>query len=281
MPRRRPPLSVAEPPSAEAEQPPEEFWGHKLLNHTPSLRPLLEPLSRASAHDGTVLLTGETGTGKTYHARLIHEQSRRKDHRLLIVPCGSLSPCLLAKELFGYAKGAFAGADRDQPGKLELAGPGTVLLDEVDGLGPEEQVRLLRVLQTGEYQPVGSSDTRRCQARIMASSNRDLGAAVAEGRFREDLHGRLSEVVLHLPPLRERPEDIAPLARSMAASFAHWLGKRPLTLSAGALAALKAFRWPGNVRQLQNAIQQAVLASPGPELLLRHLPLALRDCAVC
>jgi two-component system response regulator HydG len=277
----RPSLSRApQSPDGDAH-PPEDFWSRELLNHTPSLRRLLEPLTLASSHDLTVLLTGETGTGKTYHARLIHEQSRRQHHRLVIVPCGALSPRLLASELFGQVQGALPGTDGDQAGKLAIAGQGTVLLDEVDALGLEEQVKLLRVLQTGEYQPVGGSSMRLCQARIMAASNRDLKAAVLGGRFREDLYCRLSEVVLHLPPLRERTEDIAPLARSIVASFCHWLGKDPLALSPEALAALEAFRWPGNVRQLHNVIQQAVLASTGPELLRQHLPLPFREGAPC
>jgi DNA-binding NtrC family response regulator len=273
-------MSLRPSPSCAPQSSAEDFWGRTLLTHTPALRPLLEPLTRASCHDLTVLLTGETGTGKTYHARLIHEQSQRREHRLVIVPCGGLAPRLLAGELFGHVRGAIPVAYRDEPGKLAFAGPGTVLLDEVDALGPEEQVKLLHVLQTGEYQPVGGSATRCCQARILASSNRDLKAAVIEGRFREDLYCRLSEVVLHLPPLRDRPEDVAPLARSILASFCHWLGKDPLALSPEARAALEEFPWPGNVRQLHNVIRQAVLASPGPALLRRHLPLPFREQAL-
>jgi DNA-binding NtrC family response regulator len=276
------PLTSRAPQSLKEDAPPpEDFWSRQLLQHTPSLRRLLEPLTLASSHDLAVLLTGETGTGKTYHARLLHEQSRRRDHPLVVVPCGAIAPRLLAAELFGHVQGARTGAERDQPGKLALAGEGTILLDEVDALGSEEQVKLLRVLQTGEYQPVGGSDARRCQARILAASNHDLKAAVIGGKFREDLYCRLSEVVLHLPPLRERTEDIVPLARSILASFCHRLGKDPLPLSPEALAALEAYRWPGNVRQLHNVIQQAVLAGDGPELLRRHLPLPFREAPPC
>ena len=274
---RHPSPSRAPLSPSGATRAPEDFWGHKLLMQTPSLIRLFESLCLASSHDVTVLLTGESGTGKTHHARLIHEQSRRRDHPFLIVACGAFSSQRLARELFGPAPGPCPG--QDQPGKLALAGQGTVLLDEVDALGSEEQVRLLRLLQTGEYEPVGGGGTRRCRARILASSSRDLRAAVIEGRFREDLYCRLSELVLHLPPLRERPEDIAPLASDLAASFGHWLGKRPPALSPEALATLEAFPWPGNVRQLHNAIQQAVLASAGPEILVRHLPCLIREGA--
>jgi DNA-binding NtrC family response regulator len=245
----------------------------ELLQQTPSLRGLIDPLTLAAAQDLTLLFTGETGTGKTHLARLIHEHSRRRDHRLLVIPCGALSPRLTESELFGHVRGAFTGADRDQPGKLGSAGQGTILLDEVDALGLEQQAKLLRVLETGEYEPVGSTQTRQCLARVIAASNIDLGGAVARGGFREDLYYRLTVLTVHLPPLRERPEDIGPLARGMVAEFGPRFGKGKVTLSAGALAALEAFPWPGNIRQLQNVVQRAVLNCAGPELLRQHLPL--------
>jgi two-component system response regulator HydG len=252
-------------------------WVRKLLRGTPSLARLIEPLTQAAEDDLTVLLTGETGTGKTHLAHLIHTHSRRKDHRLLVVSCGALSARELASELFGHARGAFPGADRDQPGKFRTAGQGTILLDEVDALGLEQQAQLLRVLETGEFEPVGSTQTRHCQARVLASSKLDLERAVARGKFRPDLYYRLRVLPLPLPPLRERPEDIGPLTRSLVAHFGKELGKGLRSLDPAALEDLKAFPWPGNIRQLRNIVQQGVLASTGSRLLRQHLPLPIRE----
>jgi DNA-binding NtrC family response regulator len=248
-----------------------------LARQTPALVPLAEPLALAAAHDVTVLITGETGSGKTHLARLIHDNSPRRDGRLLVIPCGALAPTLVESEFFGHAKGAFTGADRPAVGKFEAAGEGTILLDEVDALGLEQQAKLLRVIETGEFEPVGSHDTRYCRARVLAASNLDLEAAVAEGKFRQDLYYRLNVLTLHLPPLRERVQDIGPLVRSMAARFAGKFGKGLFGISAEALALLEGFAWPGNVRQLENVMQQAVLASTGPELCPQHLPPLLRE----
>jgi DNA-binding NtrC family response regulator len=264
---------------AEESSPLAGWLARRLLAQTPALAPLAEPLALAAAHDVTVLLCGETGTGKTYVARLIHDNSPRKAGRLLVIPCGALAPSLLESEFFGHAKGAFTGADRPAVGKFEAAGEGTVLLDEVDALGLEQQAKLLRVLETGEFEPVGSHETRHCKARVIAASNLDLETAVAEGSFRQDLYYRLNVLSMHLPPLRERVGDIGPLARGMAARFSRKFGKGLFAISGEALALLEAFAWPGNIRQLENVVQQAVLASTGPELLARHLPPLLRDGA--
>jgi DNA-binding NtrC family response regulator len=252
------------------------IWVRELLRGTPSLGRLIEPLTQAAEDDLTVLLTGETGTGKTHLARLIHTHSRRQDHSLLVVSCGALSPRELASELFGHVRSAFPGADRDQPAKLATVGQGTLLLEEVDALGLEQQAQLLRVLETGEFEPIGSTLTRQCQARLMASSKLDLEKAVAQGRFRPDLYYRLRVLPLHLPPLRARPEDISPLTRSLVAHFGKELGKGPLSLDPAALTTLKAFPWPGNLRQLRNVVHQGVLACTGPELLKQDLPLPIQ-----
>lgn len=249
-----------------------EWVTRGLLAQTPALASLAGPLALAAAHDVNVLLCGETGTGKTRLARLIHEHSSRRANRLLVIPCGALAPNLVESEFFGHAKGAFTGADRPALGKFEAAGEGTVLLDEVDALGLEQQAKLLRVLETGEFEPVGSSDTRLCRARVIAASNIDLEKAIAERTFRQDLYYRLNVLALHLPPLRERVQDIGPLARAMATRFSGKFGKALFAISAEAQALLEAFPWPGNVRQLENVMQQAVLASSGPELLPEHLP---------
>jgi DNA-binding NtrC family response regulator len=259
------------------EDPAEEAFARQLLRQTPSLLPLAERLALAAAHDVTVLLTGETGTGKTHLARLIHEHAPRRDHPLLVVPCGALAANVIESELFGHAKGAFTGADRARVGKFEAAGEGTILLDEIDALGLEQQAKLLRVIETGEYEPVGSNETRHCRARIIAASNWDLERAAEEGRFRLDLYYRLHVLCLHLPPLRERPGDIGPLAETLVARAAEKFKKGPLSISPGALWCLEAFPWPGNIRQLENALQQAVLLGSGRELLREHLPPAVRE----
>jgi DNA-binding NtrC family response regulator len=257
----------------------QESIGRRLVSQTPSLMPLIEPLALAASHEVTVSLTGETGTGKTFLARLIHECSSRKDHRLLVVPCGSLAANLIESEFFGHTKGAFTSADRPKIGKFEAAGEGTLLLDEIDALGLEQQASLLRVIETGEYEPVGSNKTQICRARILVASNSNLEESVVRGKFREDLFYRLNVMSFHLPPLRERMQDIAPLAWGMVARFNTKFRKNVENMSVEVLAALEAFPWPGNIRQLENVMQQAVLICSGPELLPQHLPKTVREHA--
>ncbi len=243
----------------------------RLINHTPSLTAMVDQLCIAAAHDVTVLIEGETGTGKSFLAKLIHDCSARRAHRFLVVACGTLSGNLIASEFFGHAKGAFTGADGAKIGKFAAAGDGTLLLDEIDTLGLEHQANLLRVIETGEFEPVGSNETQTSKARIIAATNWNLADAVERGTFRRDLYYRLHVISFHLPPLRHRPEDIGPLVRGMVARYGTKFGKKLFGVCPEALRSLEAFPWPGNIRQLENVVQQAVLTANGNELKLHHL----------
>jgi two-component system response regulator HydG len=258
----------------------EDTLSRRLLALTPSLLPLVDRIALGASHDVTVLINGETGTGKTYLAKLMHDYSPRRQHRFMAIPCGAIAANLIESEFFGHAKGSFTGADRNKIGKFAAVGEGTLLLDEIDTLGLEQQATLLRVIETGEFEPVGSTETQHCQARLIVASNIDLEKAVALGKFRADLYFRLNVMSFHLPPLRERISDIEPLARGMAVRFARKFSRELYDIHPEALAALEGFAWPGNLRQLENVVQHAVLMCHGPELMLQNLPMPVQEAAL-
>jgi DNA-binding NtrC family response regulator len=244
----------------------------RLINQTPSLSGLVDQLCIAAQHDVSVLIEGESGTGKSTIARMIHDSSARAEHRFAGIACGALTPSQLAQELYGQAQ---SGAESAKIGKLAAVADGTVLLDEVDTLSAEHQANLLCLLESGEFEPVGGTEPQTSRARIMASTNWSLADAVERGTFRRDLYYRLHVISLLLPPLRHRPEDIGPLVRNMVARFGTRYGKRLFGVCPETLRVLEAYPWPANIRQLESVVQQAVLTSHGSELKLHHLSPAI------
>ncbi len=239
---------------------------------SPPMIELLELLERAAAFKATVLVTGESGTGKEVLARAIHAQSPRRDEAFVAVNCGAIPEQLLESELFGHAKGAFTGADRAREGLFAAADGGTFFLDEIGELTLTLQVKLLRVLQEEEIRPVGESKPRRIDVRVIAATARDLEVEVAAGRFREDLFYRLNVVCLKVPPLRERPKDIPLLADHFLEHFRNHLGKPIRGIADDALEKLLAYRWPGNIRELENVIERAVILTDSERVTLHDLP---------
>ena len=218
--------------------------------------------------NSSVLLLGETGTGKELFARALHARSRRRGRALVRVNCAALPPTLVESELFGHEKGAFTGAVSMRQGRFELADGGTIFLDEIGDLQPEIQAKLLRVLQEGEFERVGSSRTQRADVRVIAATHRDLDADVASGRFRADLYYRLSVYPIHLPALRDRVEDIPSLVWFFIQRHQRDLGRRITKVPKGVMSALQQHTWPGNVRELENVIERAMIRSTGETLLL-------------
>jgi transcriptional regulator with PAS, ATPase and Fis domain len=245
----------------------------------PECRELREHLRRVVPQETTLLLTGETGTGKTRLARLVHQLSPRRSEPFLVVDCGALSAALIESELFGHVKGAFTGADRDRPGKLAAAGRGTLFLDEINSLPAPLQAKLLRAVDERVFEPVGSNKSQPLRARLVAASNAPLEDEVAAGRFRPDLYYRLDVVSLDLPPLRERREAVAPLARKFLTAFAARNRPDLRGLSPDVVRALEEYHWPGNIRQLRNVIERAAALCAGPDVLPADLPEVIRCAA--
>jgi len=235
----------------------------EIVGSSSALRRVLADVVRVAAVESTVLITGETGTGKELIARAIHKRSARANRAFIRVNCAAIPPSLIASELFGHEKGAFTGATQRRLGRFEAADGGTILLDEVGELPPETQIALLRVLQEGEVERIGSSASARVDVRVLAATNRDLRAAVAGGSFREDLFYRLNVFPVRLPPLRERLEDLPLLVEYLVQRYAIKMRKRFRDVDTATLDVLRSYSWPGNVRELQNVIERAVILSDG------------------
>jgi formate hydrogenlyase transcriptional activator len=238
----------------------------EIVGESPGLRRVLKELETVAPTDSTVLIRGETGTGKELIARALHQLSPRRQRTFVKINCAAIPTGLLESELFGHEKGAFTGAITQKVGRFELAHQGTLFLDEVGDIPPELQPKLLRVLQEQEFERLGSTRTVRVDVRLVAATNRNLAVMAADGQFRNELFYRLNVFPLHLPPLRERRDDIPRLIRHFAQKVARRMGRVIETIPSEALDALVQYPWPGNIRELENVIERAVILSPGPEL---------------
>jgi transcriptional regulator with GAF, ATPase, and Fis domain len=254
----------------------ERYGFDRIVGRSPALREALSLAAKVAPTETTVLITGESGTGKEVVARAIHAASGRADGPFLAVNCAALPEALLESELFGHERGAFTGADRQKPGRFELAASGTLFLDEIGELSLAVQAKLLRVLQEREFQRVGGTATLRTDVRLIAATNRDLKHAVATGRVREDLFYRLNVFTVHLPPLRERGDDVLLLADHFVRTLGMRMGKGEPGLSRDAREALLRHAWPGNIRELQNAVERALIVSDGGLITVSQLGIAPR-----
>jgi DNA-binding NtrC family response regulator len=246
-----------------------------IVGKSPKIQEIFRMVRKVAPTSSTVLIVGETGTGKELVARAIHTLSPRNEHRFCAVDCGTLSVELLESELFGHVKGAFTGAITNKQGIFEAADQGTVFLDEICNLNLEIQGKLLRFIQEREFLPVGGTETKHVDIRLVFATNRDLEKMVAEGTFRDDLYYRLYVYPIHLPPLRERREDIPVLAYHLLAKMQTQSAKKISTISDAALKLLEQYNWPGNVRQLESTIERAVISCDGTTIEPHHLPMAI------
>jgi DNA-binding NtrC family response regulator len=246
-----------------------------IIGKSPKIQEIFRMIRKVAPTSSTVLIVGETGTGKELVARAIHTLSPRNENRFCAVDCGTLSVELLESELFGHVKGSFTGAISNKQGIFEAADQGTVFLDEICNINLEIQGKLLRFIQEREFLPVGGTETKHVDIRLVFATNRDLEKMVAEGAFREDLYYRLYVYPIHLPPLRERREDISLLAYHLLAKIQTQEGKKITGISDAALTLLQQYAWPGNVRQLESAIERAVISCDGSLVEPQHLPMAV------
>ncbi len=247
----------------------------RLIGSGPTMQSICKQIGRVAPQDVNVLILGESGTGKELVARALYHHSRRSHASFLAINCAAIPESLLESELFGYERGAFTGADRRRIGKFEQCHGGTLFLDEVGDMASHTQAKILRLLQEGRFERLGGSESITVQVRVLAATNQDLNALIEQGRFRKDLLYRLRGVTLHLPPLRERREDIAELAHHFLFRYNRQLGTAVQTISPEALELLQSYPWPGNVRELQSVIREALIVSAGPAILAEFLPAEL------
>ena len=253
----------------------------EISTFTPAMFPVLENLLRVAHRDVTLLIIGATGTGKTTLAKFIHHRSPRRDRPFQTLACGALPADLIESELFGHARGAFTGADRNKMGRFQAAGHGTLLLDEIDVLDPKQQAKLLRVIETGEYEMVGSTETKLSEARLVVASNVNLECLTENAKFRADLYYRLNVLEFPLPCLKDRPLDIVPLAMGFVHEFSEQHEIAIRTVHADFLEALKRYSWPGNIRELKNHVRRAVLFCENGELTTGDLSPAILRSQFC
>ena len=249
----------------------EQFDHYGIIGRSRAMEDIIIRAERVAETKSTVLITGETGTGKELVARAIHDRSTQRDMPLIKVNCAAIPETLLESELFGHVRGAFTGAMTAKKGKFALADGGSIFLDEIGTMSPVLQSKLLRVLQEREFEPLGAERTQRVDVRIIAATNRDLRQMVTDGKFQDDLFYRLNVIPIELPPLRERREDIPALVEHFVKKHAQRIGRRLERIEDGALAALQQYEWPGNVRELENTIERAVVLSPGPAITIRSV----------
>lgn len=254
-------------------------WNPDVVAESRGMKNVLDVIDQVAPFDTAVLFTGESGTGKEVAARELHRRSKRYGGPFVVINCGALPAGLLESELFGHARGAFTGADTDKPGLFEEADGGTILLDEIGAMDVSLQVKILRSLESGEIRRVGENRNRRVSVRIIAATNEDLDVAIAAGTFRGDLYYRLSVMHVQIPPLRERRQDIMPLVEHFVQLFNARMGFRVSRITREAQDALVNYHWKGNVRELQNVIERAMILSPGESITLAELPVDLRSSA--
>lgn len=259
-------------PAVVAADGPADDRADAIVGRCPAMQEVYKAIGRVAAQDVAVLITGESGTGKELVARALYQHGKRAGKPFLVINCAAIPETLLESELFGHEKGAFTGADRRRIGKFEQCDGGTLFLDEVGDMSSSLQAKLLRVLQDQRFERLGGSETVQTDVRILAATNVDLEAAVAEGRFRQDLYYRLSVFTVHLPPLRDRGDDLPLLAIHYIRRFSRELGKDVREASPEVLEALRRYPWPGNVRELQSVLKQSLLRATGPVLLTQFLP---------
>lgn len=257
---------------AESLTPGGETVRARIVGEHSKVREIFDVIGKVAKSPSTVLMTGESGTGKELIAHAIHENSDRANKPFVKINCAAIPSTLIESELFGYEKGAFTGAVTSKPGRFELADGGTLLLDEIGEISPEMQVKLLHVLQDGEFERVGAVSSTKVNVRLIAATNRDLAAGVREGRFREDLFYRLNVVPIHLPPLRERASDIPELVEHFRKHFNERLGRSVEHVSEDAMRKLEEHNWPGNIRELENVMERAMLFSDGAVIEASDLP---------